>query len=439
MLNLLRSKKVTLFSAIFLGKVISFLVKLFNIGGGSAAPGLYALKLYPNLIEKLSKNIPQNIIITGTNGKTTTARFLSHFLKSQNLKVIRNLTGSNLERGIASILINSTSIFGSLKKDIGVWELDEAAFNTVVFQIKPEIIVFLNVFRDQLDRYGEIDTVLRKWQETLKKIDWNPVIILNGNDLNVLSLKNSQQKFSVFKIKGEKDYGERSLTKTEEVEGEFEAKILDASGMDRTKITLNFPKGKYRFDIPLPGVYHIYDFLAAFVSFYHLNSDTSQIKDKLSDFKPPFGRYEKISLGEQNGFIFLIKNPAGASMVFQTIAKQIKPGDSMLLALNDNFADGTDVSWIWDGEFERLQTSDYRLQIICSGSRAYDLAVRLKYAGNPQENIQIEPNLEKAFNLAKKGLIGNLYILPTYTALLELQKILVKRGVKPEHYWKEEN
>src|ERR1035437_6873439 len=154
------------FFAILLGKAIFKISRFLKLGGGSAAPGLWALKLYPDLVEELVKKIPTNIIITGTNGKTTTARMLSHFAKSSGLKVIRNHTGSNLERGIASTLISHNT-----PADIGIWELDEAIFNTIGPKINPDIIVFLNVFRDQLDRYGEVNSVVNNWAQTLKKIN----------------------------------------------------------------------------------------------------------------------------------------------------------------------------------------------------------------------------------------------------------------------------
>ncbi len=184
--------------------------------------------------------------------------------------------------------------------------------------------------------------------------------------------------------------------------------------------------------MPLPGIYHIYDALAAFACAHHLNLPIRRLTDTLKTYSPAFGRVEKLPFG----YIFLIKNPAGATQVFETIAPNIKTGDRLLLALNDNLADGTDVSWIWDAGFERLQATGYRLQIIVSGSRANDLALRLKYAGFDPKMITVEFDLQKAFRQARNTLKGRLFILPTYTAMLELQSILVKSHLK-KHYWKE--
>ncbi len=197
--------------AILFGKLIAYFTKLFKIGGGSAAPGLYALKIEPDLVKKLTAYISKNVVITGTNGKTTTARMLAHFAKTSGLKIIRNHTGSNLERGIASTLIQHSSF--NLKGyctnyDLGIWELDEAAFNTVAPKIIPAVIVFLNVFRDQLDRYGEVDTVIKNWCATLQKLPSNTKIIVNGDDANTAKLakcfKGKVQKFGVkdYKIVG---------------------------------------------------------------------------------------------------------------------------------------------------------------------------------------------------------------------------------------------
>ncbi len=430
-----------LFLAILIGKLIYLLTRTVKFGGGSAAPGHYALKIEPTLVEKLSKKIPQNIVITGTNGKTTTSRILNHLVKSQNLKTIRNSTGSNLERGIASALLNRVNLFGEIKGvDIGIWELDEAAFNKVVFFLKPQIIVFLNAFRDQLDRYGEVDSVVNKWKGSLEKINWSPKIIINGNDPNTLSLKNRKDVSDcIFSIKGHHEFGEVSksgaLTK---ISPTIEAKIKKIRGLEGTDISIKFPAGETEVKFNIPGVYHVYDLVAASAAYYHLNLPVKEISKQLEGFTPAFGRVEKINIQGKDAFIFLIKNPAGATLVFETLRPEISPNDKLLIALNDNFADGKDVSWIWDAQFEELGLSKKEVKILVSGTRAEDLAVRLKYTGIEQENIRVENNLRQALNLALENSKGRLFILPTYTALLELQNTLASEGHK-KRYWKDEN
>ncbi|MBI2019759.1 DUF1727 domain-containing protein [Candidatus Daviesbacteria bacterium] len=440
-----------LLTAILFGKTIALISKFFKIGGGSAAPGLYALKINPALVSDLSKQVKKNVIITGTNGKTTTSRMLAHLAKEAGLKVIRNHTGSNLERGIASTLIQHSSLnLGGYrtKFDLGIWELDEAAFNSVAPKLNPDVIVFLNVFRDQLDRYGEIDTVVKKWCGTLKNLPAGTKVLVNGDDQNTLKLaqcfKGKVQKFGVkdYKIKGES-------TAHNQGKLDFEATNIRLNGLKGSAFDLHTTYKILHTTLPLPGLYHVYDALAAITCASLLNLPTHRIADTLKTFSPAFGRVEKINLNPTShrnptsevGYIFLIKNPAGATQVFETIAPNIKPDDRLLLALNDNLADGTDVSWIWDADFEVIQNQSRAKSgdntIIVSGSRAHDLAVRLKYAGFSVNSDDIQPDLKSALKQARAGLKGQLFILPTYTAMLELQSILAKFGIK-KHYWKEE-
>jgi lipid II isoglutaminyl synthase (glutamine-hydrolysing) len=439
------------------GKLISKTTRTLKIGGGSAAPGLYALKIDPNLVSKLSREIPQNIVITGTNGKTTTARLLSHFLESNDYKVVRNSTGSNLERGIASALIHNSLIKNHKSVyDVGVWELDEAAFNKVAPKIRPQLIIFLNAFRDQLDRYGEVDTVVDNWWKTLSKADWNPTLLINNGDTKTSTLAAINQdrpdlselkiyKFRVTNhfIHGEKSiYSDRSKAKYKPdkkyFKDDFSATIIKNLGLKGNKIAIDYPGGKESLEFPIPGIYHIYDLLAAFGAAYLLNLPINLLTNSLIHFKPAFGRVEKLDIQGKESYIFLIKNPAGATAVFETIAPEIESKDTLLIALNDNFADGTDVSWIWDAQFEMLCHPDIRKKtnIICSGTRAHDLAVRLKYAGFNPESITVDNTLERALQQATRTQKGCLFILPTYTALLKLQDILTRSGVKSP-YWKE--
>lgn len=421
-----------LFIAILIGKLISLITKTLQIGGGSAAPGYYALKIDPDLVEKLAKKIPKNIIITGTNGKTTTSRMVAHFATQSGLKVIRNHTGSNLERGIASTLITNYQL-QTTNYQLGIWELDEAAFNSVGPKLKPDMVIFLNIFRDQLDRYGEIDSVVKRWCDTLKNLDKNTKVLINGDDTNLEKLATSfKGKVEHFGVENYKITGESLERRKNPTRLDFEAKNIKLDGLKGSSFTLTT-----NYQLPLPGIYHIYDAVAALACATHLGLPASQLADSLSSFSPAFGRVEKFTTPTSEvGYIFLIKNPAGATQVFETLALQLKKSDRLLVSLNDNLADGTDVSWIWDAEFEQLTIENGQLKIICSGTRAADLAVRLKYAGFNPKSITVEPNLEKAFKEAQKGLEGRLFILPTYTAMLELQGILAKQGIK-KHYWQD--
>lgn len=445
---------MSLLLAIFSAKLIYFFSRFFKIGGGSAAPGLFALKIEPDLVEKLARGIPKNIIITGTNGKTTTARLIAHFAKQSSLRVIRNHTGSNLERGIASTLTSNfdlrTSLFHS---DLGIWELDEAAFNVVAPKIKPGMIVFLNVFRDQLDRYGEIDSVVKNWCQTLKDLDKNTLVLVNGDDSNTKSLRNCfKGRVEMFGVKDYKIVGESIEYLKEKESLDFEAINVRPKGLEGSSFYLQSSTFNLPVILPIPGIYHIYDAIAALACAYHLNLPVKELANWLINFSPAFGRVEKFQFTPRGWrhklqcFIFLIKNPAGATQVFETIAPDFRKDDRLLVALNDNLADGTDVSWIWDAEFEKLKVKSARFankarrvkgKVVCSGIRAQDLAVRFKYAGFDPNNITVENGLKKAFKEALAGLKGRLFILPTYTAMLELQSILARMGIK-RHYWEAE-
>lgn len=429
--------------AILLGKLIIILTKTLKMGGGSAAPGYYALRLYPQLVSDLASNIPKTVIITGTNGKTTTARMLAHFAQHQGLKVLRNSTGSNLERGIASALISASHIgSGKLKNyDLAIWELDEAAFNAVAPKLNPQITVFLNVFRDQLDRYGEVDTVVKKWCQTLKNLDKKGIILINGDDDNLLELKKCfKGNSATFGVKDFKIYGEKK--EATKVNLDFEAKDVQLKGLGGSKFGLKLEGEEWSFSLPLPGTYHIYDFLAAIAAAHKLELAPAAIIDSFEDFVPAFGRVEKFSFtpsrcqAKKEGYILLIKNPTGTTQVLQILKNELRKDDQLILALNDKLADGTDVSWIWDADFEILNTMNSYPQIICSGTRSEDMALRLKYAGIDQNTISIKKSLKEALEGSKRQENGRLFILPTYTALLELQKNLTQAGIK-KHYWRE--
>ena len=435
-----------------MAKIITFVTTTLRIGGGSAAPGLYALKIEPQLIGMLAPQIAQNIVITGTNGKTTTARLLHHLIHSQKVSTIRNSTGSNLERGIASALLAKVNLFGRIRGiKIGIWELDEAAFNSVLFKLKPELIVFLNAFRDQLDRYGEVDSVKRKWEESLRKVDWNSHLIINEGDYTIASLEhmtdeNTHLTSSFFKVRNHTMFSEtKNIDPLGIDRSDFEARVLKSLGLKGNEVELLYPGGKISFLFQVPGVYQLYNLLAAFSVYYALNLKIEKFEDLLKGFTPAFGRVEQVIIDGVESLIFLIKNPTGANTVFETISSELTKDDVLLVALNDNFADGKDVSWIWDADFEQLSSqnkSEVRsskpetFKLIISGRRAEDLALRFKYAGVESRKIRIERNFNQALELTLGEKPKRLFVLPTYTALLQLQRHLADMGVKKE-YWKE--
>lgn len=420
--------------AILLGKTIFSFSRILKLGGGFAAPGYYALKIDPQLIERLSTQIPKQVIITGTNGKTTTAGMLSHLYKFGGEQTIRNQTGSNLERGIASTLISHSSLLGKIKQQVAIWEVDEAAFNILALKIRPDLIIFLNVFRDQLDRYGEVDSIVKKWLETIRKMPGKTRYLVNADDGSLEKLLASGSKIETYSVTGIRIKGEKEPSK--KFNSRFVGLDINKSSIEGVSFVFQLDDCKMPVALSVPGQYNVYNAVAALSAKFMLGDLGEVEAASLSSFRASFGRFEKFATKSITGYIFLIKNPVGATQVLQTVLPHIAPKDSLLIALNDNFADGKDVSWIWDAEFERVKDQGSRVKIFVSGTRAYDMALRLKYAGVDESQMIIEQNLETAFNKAIKECQGKLFILPTYTALMELQKILVIKGIKKE-YWRE--
>lgn len=423
--------------SIAVGKAIAWASKLFGKGLGKSAPGLYALKISRDLIESLSSQINTNIIITGTNGKSTTARLLVGFLRSAGFNVVNNLTGSNLERGVASELLTKANVFGKIKNvNYGVWELDEAAFVGVAHKLKPKVVVFLNALRDQLDRYGEVDSVVKGWKKSLSSMTERPFLILNKDDANVASLSKLNAKFSLFfgvvglSIRGEGSPNERAIVRPKK--GIF-ASDVRLNGLISSQFLIRHGGERLKIELPLPGVWHIYDFLAAFTTAKYLGVSFEAIRSSLEHYSPMFGRVERVKIDGKDLVVCLIKNPTGASEVLKLLSSQIRPDERMVIALNDNLADGRDVSWIWDANFEVLLGLE--VKITCSGKRAEELALRLKYAGVNTGNIEIEKDIEIALERSlDEG--SKVYVLPTYTALLNIEKLLRKRGIS-RHYERE--
>ncbi|MEK6846755.1 MAG: MurT ligase domain-containing protein [Nanoarchaeota archaeon] len=448
-----------LFLAILVGKLTSFLIKLKG-GGATAAPGLYALYIDPNLVKKLAKkNGLNSIVISGTNGKTTTARLVSDILGTK-YKIIHNRAGSNLLRGVASTLITNSSLSGALCCRLALWEADEAALLPISKQLQINTLVLLNLFRDQLDRYGEIDTTRKKWQEVVKNLKSDASLILNTDDPSVNYLSKFTKSKKIFfglettkidlpkvenvadvkfcpncqaKLKYEDLYSahlgtykcSRCSFKRENPQVSITSITFNKNYSTNIKISIN--KESLSVNYQLPGLFNAYNVMAALASTIALGINVKSAAKDICKFTPVFGRYQNIMLDGKNLLLFLIKNPAGANEVIRTIAAKEKI--NLLLILNDNTADGRDVSWIWDTNWEALAGKTSNIDI--AGTRAWDMALRLKYA-----NIKIvQKNVHKDLNTAIIQAIGKLakddtlYILPTYTALIGLQAYLKNKGI----------
>lgn len=419
----------------FLGKTLSYVLKLFNLGNGSTWPGHIALKLNPNFTKgTLKKSSTIIIFIVGTNGKTTTTSLLSHLLQKNGGKVIQNTSGANLLNGLASTILLNTDILGRLRADYLLCEVDENVFPQAATELKPDSVVFLNLFRDQLDRYGEVNTIAKKWKDAITLLPSHVKLVLNADDPQIAYLgKNTKQEALYFGIE------DKGSTHLDHASDSTYCPIC-GSKLSYTKIfyshlgiwkcpknDLSYPQDVFKetFSTTLDGLYNKYNVNAAILTAKTYGLTEESIASNLKTFVPAFGRQEKIEINHKTVEIILAKNPSGFNQALTTIID--KKVSHLLLVLNDRIADGTDVSWIWDVDFEKLKTLK-ELSITVAGERVYDLQLRLKYAELlTRSETDLTEAVKGALLQTDKG--ETLYILPTYTAMLDVRKILTGKKI----------
>lgn len=440
--------KILIPISIISANIVSFLSKITG-HKSSSLPGKVARIICPNILRYLGKQIRNEIIIvTGTNGKTTTNNMLRDILKAQGQKVVCNDVGANMINGVVTAFIKDASIFGKLDKDYACIEVDEASLKIIVNYINPNKVVITNLFRDQLDRYGEIDLTIKQINQALDKLDDNVLLILNADD--PLSAQfGVNQRLNTFYY----GIGDRFENPVEESrEGRFcticgqeltynyyfysqlgdyyctkcgfkrPASDISAKAVslcDSISIDLIYKETSERININYAGLYNVYNVLAAISSCIDIASIES-IKKAMENYKPQIGRMEKFYLGVPV-VLNLSKNPAGFNQGINTVSSDNRK-KNVLIIINDNDQDGRDVSWLWDCDFENLKSSNIDKYYV-SGIRKEDMAVRLKYAGIKEDKIFIEGDIKKSI----QNIINDIeiaYILVNYTALFETQNIL---------------
>lgn len=447
-------------TSIFLTKVTDFILKSINPSGGTSLPGMVARKISPDILSYLVLQRSKELIsVTGTNGKTTTSGFIASILNKNGNKIAHNRKGANMLNGITAAIIKESTLNAELKVDYCLLESDEAYLPKLVDEITPDVLLVTNLFRDQLDRYGELDTTAKKIREAIEKIVLKNdlKLILNADDpivsyitsieknitryyygLEELTVENSEDAIKTPMEIASCSCGEKfNYEKTfyghlgfyycncgvKRPVPQIKAKAFVMS--EGSKLEVNTLDGiDFSVNINMPGIYNIYNALGAISTALSMSIPIDSIIKGFEVYDTVFGRAEKISLKGKNAIIQLIKNPIGATEVLRTV--NIDNKSNLLIIINDNYADGRDVSWLWDANFELI--SSHLKEITVSGSRAADMAVRLKYAGISSDKIKIIENIGKAVDYAVKNTPNDekLYILPTYTALLKLQNILRK-------------
>ena len=420
---------------ILFGKIVIFISKILNLGNGSTWPGHIALNINKNFIrDKLKNRKFKIILIAGTNGKTTTGKLIKDILGVANKRVFQNEAGANLINGVASAIIKNSSFLGKLNFDYAIFELDENTLPILLEFVSPDFIICLNLFRDQLDRYGEVNVILNKWEKSFKNLPNKTQLILNADDPQITFLGKNIKSSYYFGL-NEKSH-DKSLQHASDsiycplcnLRLNYETIYFSHLGNWRCE-NCGYKRPSIYLDklekYPLPGTYNKYNSLAAVLISRKLGVDDISIKEALERFVPAFGRQEKIIVNGRNFQIFLSKNPISFNQSLQTVA-ELK-GKNIFLILNDRIPDGRDVSWIWDVDFE-IFIGNFK-KVFVSGDRAYDMALRLHYA--IPSKFQIEPDLKKAIMIALEQTAKQemLYILPTYSAMLDLRKILTGRSI----------
>lgn len=471
-----------LFSAkVTFANAIGHMSRLLGRGGGTTLPGKVLLALDRNAISKLAGRLDEgSVVISATNGKTTTAAMVAAVLEQNDRPFVHNFAGANMAGGVAAALARvafkrgqrwqpegQTSDRSDLPRNgtvgtLGLFEIDEFWVNAVVDQLKPRAVLLANLFRDQLDRFGELETIADRWAEVVKAN--STVFVLNADDPLVADLGRGSAKTVFFGLGDDKLVrdGLQHASDSKHCRrcgspyvydaiylahlGRYHcpncgvhrpnptvtATNIELNGMRSVNFDLNIENKSVPIQLALPGLYNVYNAVAAAALCHTLGFTITQIQTGLNAVAPAFGRAEVVQLNGRRAVTLLIKNPAGANEVLRTLTARDSELD-LFGILNDRIADGRDVSWIWDADWEQLEG---RVRTFtCAGTRADELALRLKYAGVPTKLIKVENELVAGLNTAlSRSADNDLYIMPTYTAMLELRRELIKRGSARE-YW----
>ncbi len=448
---------------ISLAKLSTIFIRLLNLGSGATWPGEIALRLHPHILKTFTSQKITIILVAGTNGKTTTSKMIDTIISHNGKKVHRNDTGANLDNGIVSTFISDASWLGKLHSRYFIFGVDEATLPVLLRHFHPQILVLLNLFRDQLDRYGEVDTIAAKWADILQELPKGTKVVINGDDPQLAYLGYELEK-AWNELPGNREI-ERMRHPQSSTHDDIQYFGLNDESLflphiEHATDSIYCPKcgnrltfggvyfshlGKWAcgqcgfmhpevavstqaFTSPLEGVYNRYNTLAAALVGRRLGFSDELIQQALSTFTPAFGRMEEIVYHRRNIKVLLSKNPTGWNESLRTVFHSNKKGP-LLLVLNDRIPDGRDVSWIWDTDIEMLQ--GYTHPIVLSGDRCYDLGLRLKYAGLSESEFIIFENLEEAVEktVSVSSAEETIWVLPTYSAMLETRKILIGRKI----------
>jgi UDP-N-acetylmuramyl tripeptide synthase len=444
--------KVRLALAVSTAKIVILLINLLRLGAGSVLPGTLAYRIQPKILALLSRQVQGGtIVIAGTNGKTTTSLLLRQILEQAGYRVAHNAAGANLINGLITALSANTNFFGQLQADYAILEIDENIIPKAISQIKPKLILCLNLFRDQLDRYGEVDTIGYRWQKAISELAPETIITLNGDDPTLAYLgarliqESAWQNVSFFGLNEPEKYLAEMPHAVDAIycpscghplqyRGFYLSHLGDfdcpSCGFKKPNLAINSSE----WNQILIGVYNKYNTLAASVSAQELGINKDAIIETINNFQAAFGRAEELEFQGKKVRILLSKNPVGMNETIRAVSdiQQVQGASTTLLVLNDRTPDGTDVSWIWDVDMENLVKLEGT--IVVSGDRVYDMALRIYYSQatlTNQVNLIVKEDLQEAITTAleKTPSDRTLHIVPTYSAMLEVREILTGRKI----------
>ncbi len=424
--------------------------------GATSLPGKLLMRMEPHAIGRLAGRLRDgSAVISATNGKTTTAAMVAAILERPGTRLVHNRAGANMAGGVASSLLVAARGRG-IDGDAGLFEVDEFWLDRVVPELHPRALLLSNLFRDQLDRYGELETIADRWAATVAAAP-DTRLVLNADDPLVADLGRDHAHVTYFGVQDDgmalagmahasdskhcrrcgapyvydavymghlgRYHCPNGDARRPEPDVFAAGVVLDGTRGARFELHLGGEQASVK--LPLPGLYNVYNALGAAALTQALGAGLEQIVAGLEATQAAFGRAETVQIGGRELAILLVKNPAGANEVLRTLALDGEQLD-VLAVLNDKIADGRDVSWVWDADFEQLAGRVRR--VTCSGTRAAELALRLKYAGVAPERLHVVPELERGLDAALSDGDGRLVALPTYTAMLALRELLVARG-----------
>jgi UDP-N-acetylmuramyl tripeptide synthase len=438
---------------------VAALSRRLGAGGGTTIPGKLLAELDRGAIDRLAARLATGTaVVSATNGKTTTTAMAAEILRPRH-RLAHNAAGANLVSGVASALLTAGDA------DLGLFEVDEGALPELVRRLRPRAVCLGNLFRDQLDRYGELELVAERWRDAATALPENAQLVFNADDPQLAAVAEGRPGSLAFGLDDPRvarpalqhaadskycvrcgtpyayaaayvgHLGDYRCPRGDHARPPLEVAARDVSlrGLERASFRLDTPEGSRPVELRLPGLYNVYNAVGAAALARALGAGLDEIAAGLERFSAAFGRFERVAVGDKTVLLLLIKNPAGANEAVRTLVDGGAP-QLVVVALNDEIADGRDVSWIWDVDFEPLLPGLERL--IASGGRAAELALRFRYGGLEDGATELEPDLAEALDrglaLTPEG--GELVVLPTYTAMLGLQRILAERGLaKP--YW----